>query len=49
MTILEMTYKKISKKFRSEIDAIPSLAKVYPVLNDENIQASTSKTLQTRC
>ena len=39
--------QKISKKIRSEIDAIPSLGKVYPVLNDENIQASTSKTLQT--
>ena len=38
---------KISKKIKSEIDAIPSLEKVYPVLNDENIQASTSKTLQT--
>ena len=39
--------QKISKKIRSEIDAIPSLGKVYPVLNDENIQASTSKTFQT--
>ena len=39
--------QKISKKIRSEIDAIPSLGKVCPVLNDENIQASTSKTLQT--
>ena len=39
--------QKISKKIRSEIDAIPSLGKVYPVLNYENIQVSTSKTLQT--
>ena len=38
---------KVGKKIKSEIDAIPSLGKDYPVLNEEHIQASTSKTLES--
>ena len=41
--------QKISKKIRSEIDAIPSLGKVYPVLNDENIKLLPQKHCRLCC
>ena len=37
----------VAENVKSELKKIPSLGKIYPVLNEENIALSCSQTLQT--